>query len=104
MLIERAIQNHTKRAILRIVRRNKENGAPKIWIEHVGVSDEQRADETLRWVLSRLSHAKLERAQFVCASSRFRRTWPSRKLSRRSPLQLRQLTIAQLKQRAGQFP
>ena len=39
--IERPVNNNSDRAVFGIVRGNEKHRAPKIWVEHIRVSDEQ---------------------------------------------------------------
>src|SRR4029077_8113195 len=70
--VERAINDYTQSAVVWIVRGNEKHRAPKIRIEHVGMSDEQCSGETPRRFAAQITHAKLECSKRVYASFRLR--------------------------------
>jgi hypothetical protein len=51
------------------VRRDKQNAAPKIRVEHVRMSDQQRTSKAQRHPLPEITHIKLERPSDLRASA-----------------------------------
>src|SRR5580765_159864 len=61
--VKRAIDYHAQRALVRLVLGNKKHGAPKVRIDHIRMSDQQRTGKIARQpFIPQLTHAKLETA------------------------------------------
>src|SRR5260370_11673045 len=68
--VEWPIDDHSNRAVIRIVRGNKEDCAAKVRIEHIRVRDQERPGETARFFRTQITHVKLERASSGSATVR----------------------------------
>src|SRR5262249_46143453 len=61
--VKRAIDDYAQGTLAWVVFGNEKHGAPEIWIEHVGMSNQQRTSKTARErSVPQLTHVKLETA------------------------------------------
>src|SRR5262249_11773188 len=59
--VKRAIDDYAQGTLAWVVFGNEKHGAPEIWIEHVGMSNQQRTSKTARErAVPQLTHVKLE--------------------------------------------
>ena len=58
LFVERTIDDYAQSALFGGVRGNKKHRPPKIRIQHVGMSDQQRAGQTPRPFATQIAHTK----------------------------------------------
>jgi hypothetical protein len=72
--VKRAIDDHAQRTLVRLMLGNKKHRAPKVRVDHIWMSDQQRTGKIARRpFIAQLTHPKLETAPRACATSRSRR-------------------------------
>src|SRR5205814_5567059 len=69
--VKRAIDYYTKRALVRLMFRNKKHRPPKVRVDHVRMGNQQRTGKIARHpFITQITHPKLETPTRDCATSR----------------------------------
>src|SRR5262249_1462990 len=68
--VKRTIDYHTQRAILGLMLGNEKDRTPKVRVDHIRMSDQQRAGKIVRSpFIAQITHPRLETARRACATS-----------------------------------